>query len=144
MLSFIVCIQERKFYLICQICESSLTFRGSGVFSSSGVDRVQGHGRREMGWRWRGNKSRVGWDVRMGAGCQGGPHRHEIKKKMQCDTRKINRRASQVWFKQPRWLLNCTDCFLASHLKKDLQKMNNQKSFVGFKTEHPYWFMWHL
>lgn len=34
----------REFCLLCWICESSVTFGGSGVFSSAGDDGVQGHG----------------------------------------------------------------------------------------------------
>lgn len=51
-----------------------------------------GRGGRAQGHRG-GGEGKVGWDGGGGGGatgCQGGPLGHEIKKRMQRDTRKIN------------------------------------------------------
>lgn len=78
--------------------------------------------------RWGGGRG--------GAGCQGGPTGHEIKRRMQHDTRKTNReKGLPARFKQPQPLLNCTDYFLAPNTKT--QQLSRPVRPVAEKTPLP-------
>lgn len=62
------------------------------------------------------------------AGRQGGRPGHEIKRRMQRDTRKTNRvEGLPARFKQPQPLLNCTDYFLAPNTKTQQLSLNPER-----------------
>lgn len=62
------------------------------------------------------------------AGCQGGRPGHEIKRRMQRDTRKTNRAEGlPARFKQPQPLLNCSDYFLAPNTKTQQLSLNPER-----------------
>lgn len=75
-----------------QICESSVTLSGPKGFPAAVMRAPRATGEEKTREGEGGIRLELGGGAaRGGAGCQGGPFGHEIKKKMQRDTRKINR-----------------------------------------------------
>lgn len=74
------------------------------------------------------------------AACQGGRPGHEIKRRMQRDTRKTNRvEGLPARFKQPQPLLNCADYFLAPNTETQQLSLNPERPVhpVAGKTPLP-------